>query len=106
MTTATPEDFFEGSGPGLVLYRAIAQAIESFAADVDLTVSKSQIAFRRRRGFAYVWVPVRYVKSAVPLVLSIAVDRTLNSERFKEVVHPSPQVWMHQLELHETGDRW
>jgi predicted transport protein len=104
MTTATPEDFFEGSDRGLVLYRAVVQAMQSFDADVDLRVSRSQIAFHRRRGFAYVWVPGRYVKSAVPLVLSIAVDRPLNSERFKEVVHPSPTVWMHHLELHETAD--
>ena len=56
MTTATPEDFFEGSDRGLVLYRAVVQAMQSFDADVDLRVSRSQIAFRRRRGFAYVWV--------------------------------------------------
>ena len=104
MTTATPEDFFEGSDRGLVLYRAVVQAMQSFDADVDLRVSRSQIAFRRRRGFAYVWVPGHYVKSTVPLVLSIAVDRPLNSERFKEVVHPSPTVWMHHLELHETAE--
>ena len=52
MTTATPEDFFEGSDRGLVLYRAVVQAMQSFDADVDLRVSRSQIAFRRRRGFA------------------------------------------------------
>jgi hypothetical protein len=44
MTMATPEEFFDGSDRGMVLYRAVVQAIQPFAADVDLRVSKSQSA--------------------------------------------------------------
>ncbi|WP_454810594.1 DUF5655 domain-containing protein [Paenarthrobacter nitroguajacolicus] len=68
---------------------------------VNIRVSKSQIAFRRHRGFAYVWRPGQYIKSDVPAVLSIALPRKIDSPRFKEVVHPSADVWMHHLELHK-----
>ena len=59
---------------------------------------------RRRRGFAYVWRPGQYVGSDVPAVLSIALPQEVSSERFKSVVHPSPTVWMHHLELDRPAD--
>jgi hypothetical protein len=98
----TPEAFFRGSPRGLDLFRAVAQALDSIA-DVEVRVSKSQIAFRRRRGFAYIWRPGQYLKSNVPAVLSIALARPLDSLRFKEVVHPAAKVWMHHLELREAA---
>jgi uncharacterized protein DUF5655 len=98
----TPEAFFRGSPLGLELFRAVAQAVDSIAV-VEIRVSKSQIALRRRRGFAYVWRPGQHLKSDVPAVLSIALDRPLDSPRFKEVVHPSVKVWMHHLVLREIA---
>lgn len=70
---------------------------------MEIRVSKSQIAFRRRRGFAYLWRPGTYVKSVVPLVLSLALPYQAASARFKEIVHPSPRIWMHHLELLDSG---
>ncbi|HEY8699693.1 MAG TPA: DUF5655 domain-containing protein [Arthrobacter sp.] len=32
-------------------------------------------------------------------ILSIALPRRVESPRFKEIVHPSPNIWMHHLEL-------
>jgi hypothetical protein len=51
-----------------------------------------------------VWNPRRYLKTEVPAVLSIALSRRVESSRFKEVVHPSPGVWMHHLELVTADD--
>lgn len=62
------------------------------------------MAFRRRKGFAYLWRPGMYVKSEVPAVLSIGLPHEVRSSRFKSVVHPSPGVWMHHLELRGTDD--
>ncbi|MQA07525.1 MAG: hypothetical protein GEU98_03050 [Pseudonocardiaceae bacterium] len=71
----------------------------------EVRVSKSQVAFRRKRGFAYLWLPGQYLaKPAVDVVLSIALGRHDESERFKEVVHPAPAHWMHHLELRDAGD--
>lgn len=72
---------------------------------VTVRTSKSQVAFRRRRGFAYLWLPGMYLaKPSAEVVLSIALDRELASGRFKEVVHPSPRVWMHHLEIRSLDD--
>ena len=73
--------------------------------DVEERVSKAQIAFRRRRGFAYLWAPGQWLaRPAADAVLSIALPVRLRSRRFKQVVRPSPHVWMHHLEIHGPGD--
>ena len=70
---------------------------------VSVSVTKSQVAFRRRKGFAYVWRPGQYVHSEVPAVLSVALPHEVRCHRFKEVVHPSANVWMHHIELHAAS---
>jgi|SRR5690606_21797431 len=94
----TPESHFQGFPQGLALFEAVKNAIMTIG-KADVRVTKSQIAFHRRRGFAYVWRPGQYVKSDIPAVLSIALPREVSSERFKSVAHPAKDVWMHHLEL-------
>ncbi len=84
-----------------MLYREVRDAVAAIG-EADVQVTKSQIAFRRRRGFAYVWRPGQYVTSDVPAVLSIALSREVSSHRFKSVAHPSTKVWMHHIELHRA----
>ena len=98
----SPEDLFDGFPRGLAVCRAVEQAVAAIG-DAAVVVSKSQVAFRRRRGFAYVWRPGQYVDSEVPAVLSLALPREVVSHRFKEVVHPSSRVWMHHLELDDAA---
>ncbi|HSF37204.1 MAG TPA: DUF5655 domain-containing protein [Nocardioides sp.] len=102
MAGRSPEDLFDGFPRGLAVCRAVEQAVAAIG-DAAVVVSKSQVAFRRRRGFAYVWRPGQYVDSEVPAVLSLALPREVVSHRFKEVVHPSSQVWMHHLELDDAA---
>jgi Domain of unknown function (DUF5655) len=94
---------FDGDAKAVSIYRAIARPLLALE-DVRVVVSKSQVAFRARRGFAYAWAPARYVHSDVPLVLSLAMRDQLPSPRFKEVAHPSPSTWMHHLELRLVRD--
>jgi hypothetical protein len=101
-TNRTPEGFFEGSPDGLALYASVKDAVAAIG-ESTVQVTKSQIAFRRRKGFAYVWRPGQYVKSEVPAVLSIALPRELTSERIKSIAHPSAKVWMHHIELCESS---
>ena len=67
----------------------------------EVRVSKSQIAFRARRGFAYVWRLGRDVDNDVSAVLSIPLPAEGKSKRFESVVHRSPKVWMHHLEIRD-----
>ena len=65
------EDFFADHPDG----RAVAAAVAAVVADLgthEVRVSRSQVAFRRRRGFAYLWRPGQYVRSEVPAALSVA----------------------------------
>ena len=98
----TAEDLFEGFPGGLAMCRAVEQAVSTIG-DATVVVSKSQVTFRRRRGFAYVWRPGQYLDNEVPAVLSIALPHEVVSDRFKEVVHPSSHVWMHHLELDDAA---
>jgi hypothetical protein len=96
--------FFAGSPLGLAAYRGVSASL----ADVDgwrVRVTRSQVAFRRRRGFAWLWLPGSYLAHpAAEVVLTIALGRRDPSPRFKEVVPPSPAHWIHHLELQRDAD--
>jgi hypothetical protein len=93
-----PGTLFAGSPAGLRILAAVRDAVGELGG-AQVRTTRSQVAFRRRRGFAWLWRPGMYVRSDVPAVLSIALPRRLASPRFKEVVRPSPRAWMHHLEL-------
>ncbi|WP_427169687.1 DUF5655 domain-containing protein [Arthrobacter sp. 92] len=100
---STPEEVFRGCPLGLELLHAVEGLLAPPAPAMRTT--KSQVAFRgSRRGFAYVWCPGRYLTSDVPAVLSIALGRRITDGRYKEVVQPSPGIWMHHLELRSVED--
>ena len=94
-----PEDFLDGHVTALAVYAKTCRYLSDLG-PLEIRTSKSQIAFRRRRGFAYLWLPGQYLRSPhADVVLSIALDRHDPSPRFKEVVQPTPGHWMHHLEL-------
>jgi hypothetical protein len=66
---------------------------------------RSQIAFRRGRGFAWIWAPRQYLgKNAAPLAISLALPKRIRSRRWKEVVTPRPGWYMHHLEIRRASD--
>jgi len=97
------ENLFRGFPDGLAICRRVQDVVAAIGA-APVSVTKSQLAFRRRRGFAYVWRPGQYVDSDVPAVLSIALPRQVTSDRFKSVVHPAKNIWMHHLELRDVSE--
>ena len=109
MRTGTAPDFgspslFDGATLALDVFRAVRRALEEIG-DVELRVTKSQVAFRRRRGFAYLWMPSQWLdRPHDTVVLSIALDHQLQSPRFKQVVEPAPGRWMHHLEVRAVGE--
>jgi hypothetical protein len=98
----TPDDLFAGFPAGLAIHDRVAEVVAALGG-VESRVTRSQVTFRHGRGFAFVWRPGQYVGSDVPAVLSIALPHEVASPRFKQVVHPSPRVWMHHLELAEPA---
>jgi len=49
----TPEEFLGESDLGLAVFETVSGLLSSFS-DVTIKTTKSQIAFGRRRGFAYI----------------------------------------------------
>jgi hypothetical protein len=104
--TMTPEEYLRGDRLGLAVLERVASILGGADADAEMRATKSQIAFRRRRGFAYVWLPGRYLgrRSEGIVVLSIALGRPDGSTRWKEVTQVSPNHWMHHLEARDEGE--
>lgn len=93
-----PEDILDGHEIANSAYETAREKLNEFG-PFETWTSKSQIAFRRRRGFAYLWLPDQYLRGPhADVVLSVALYRYDPSPRFKEVVQPSPGRWMHHLE--------
>jgi hypothetical protein len=100
----TPEEHFAGHPLALEVLDAVRALLAPYG-DVQVRTTKSQVAFRRQRGFAYLWLPGRYLtRPAADVVLSIVLDRRDESPRWKEVAHPSPAHWMHHLEVTDVAD--
>jgi hypothetical protein len=99
-----PSEFFAGRPLGVAVYERVREVLDPLGHS-EVRTTRSQIAFRRRRGFAWLWRPDQYLaRPDADVVLSVALARDLCSPRFKEVVHPSPRVWMHHLEVHSVDD--
>jgi len=100
----SPPDFFKGNARSFELFEAVRKAVEE-AGPSDMRTTKSQIAFRRKRGFAWVWMPEMYLKrEAAPLVLTVGLRRRDGSPRWKQVVEPYRGRFMHHLEVYAVGD--
>lgn len=99
------EQYFADCDPrSRPIFEAVRSAIESIG-PADVRVTKSQIAFRHRRGFAWVWMPAQYLRGKVaPLVLTISLNRRDESPRWKEIVEPRPGRFTHHLELRAVED--
>jgi uncharacterized protein DUF5655 len=99
-----PEDFFAGHPDAHAVFEKV-RAVLNQLGPLEVRASKSQVAFRRQRGFAFLWLPGRYLSTpTAEVVLSIALGRHDPSPRFKQVVHPAPTQWMHHLEIRDVDD--
>ncbi len=71
----------------------------------QLRVTTSQIAFCRRRTFAWVWIPARYLRGrVVPLVLTLTLRHRDPSARWKEIIETRPGHFTNHLELFSAAD--
>ncbi len=102
----TLDEFFAGQELSRQLFDAVRALVdEQGAAGVELRVTKSQVAFRRGKAFAWAWMPEKYLRrKCAPLVLSIALPYRDTSPRWKQVVEPAPGRFMHHLELYALDE--
>jgi hypothetical protein len=101
----TLDQFFSGYDGSRRIFDALRAAIEALGSaeastEVEVRVTRSQVAFRRRKAFAWAWVPDRYLGGGhAPLVLTLSFDRRDGSPRWKQIVEPAPGRFTHHLEL-------
>jgi Domain of unknown function (DUF5655) len=99
-----PEELLAGHSIALAVFERVRSVLQALG-PLDIRTSKSQVAFRRSRGFAYLWLPGQHLaRPAADVVLSFALGRHESSPRIKEVVHPSPRHWMHHLEIRDPRE--
>jgi hypothetical protein len=102
----TAEQLLGGSELALTALAWVRRVVaEEGVEDVGERVGRSQVAFHRRVGFAWLWRPGRYLRDpGAEVVLSLALGRHDPSPRWKEVAHPSARHWVHHLEVHAETD--
>jgi hypothetical protein len=94
------EDLFEDYPAAIAVTQAV-QAHLATLGPVAMAATKTQVSFRRRVRFAWVWVPKQAAgggHSPTPVV-SFALRRRETHGRVKESVTPRDGVWMHHVEV-------
>jgi hypothetical protein len=100
----SPDEFLNKQPDAKPLFAAVQMAVNKIG-KASIRVTKSQIAFRRHKNFAYVWVPRQFLHGNVaPLVLTLSFPTRIPSPRWKQVVEPSPGHFTHHLELRKVED--
>ena len=98
------DEFFKDQETSRQLFEAINNIVQTFGV-AELRVTRSQIAFRRRKAFAWVWMPGKYLRGkTAPLVLTLSFRKRDPSPRWKEIVEPAPGRFTHHLELYSTEE--
>jgi len=98
------DEFFAGQDESRGIFEAVRRAVEAIG-PAELLVGKSQVSFRRRKAFAWVWIPGQYLRGkTAPLVLTLSFPSPDSSPRWKEIAEPRPGRFAHHLELYSIAD--
>jgi hypothetical protein len=98
------DQFFTGYEHSRSLFDRLLIEIESLVPSA-MRITKTQIAFSRRKSFAWLWIPEKHLhRKAAPVVLSLSFPQRDLSSRWKEIVEPYRGRFMHHLELFTSND--
>lgn len=98
------EEFFGSAALGRQVYDVLVRLVDDLGS-ATVRVGRSQVGFRRRSGFCWVWLPGMYLsRPAAEVVVSIMLPRQDPSPRWKETVKVTGTRWMHHLEVRDLGD--
>lgn len=94
--------FMSAVPDGPAVFDRVLGALRLRHDDVLVRTTGSQVAFWRRRGFAYLWLPGRHLTHPrTDIALSFALPNQLASPRFAQVVKVSKTLWMHHLDVND-----
>lgn len=98
-------EFFRDQPQARQIFDALLSLVAEFG-PVELAVTKSQIAFRHAKPFAWAWRPGQYLRGrrVAPLVLTLSLAQRDPSPRWKQIVEPARGRFIHHLELYSAAD--
>ena len=101
----TIEELFVDKPVQLKLFQYIERFIESLGR-VEIKVSKTQVAFKNKKQFAWVWLPMPSDKKRPPksIVLSFSLGKPVDNPQIVQVVEPYPGRWMHHVIIQDNTD--
>ena len=93
--------FFDGKPLELGLYEALFVRMEAAFPEASVKVQKSQISFYQRHLFAAASLPIQRKKTWPEhcLVVTVGLNRRLDSPRVAVAVEPYPGRWTHHILL-------
>ncbi len=82
----------------LGLFSLVREYIRSIG-QAAVKESRTQVAFARRRQFAWVWLPQPWERKRPPgsIVLSFSLPRRVTDPRIAQAIEPYPGRWMHHV---------
>lgn len=91
--------FFDPMPEMLPLYQKVREQLAARCPDLQIKVSKTQIAFRNRYGFATASLPWRKVKNrpAQYLLLSFGLSYQKRDPRIEQATEAAPNRWTHHV---------
>jgi hypothetical protein len=103
--TGTLEELFAGRPAALRLFSSVRAFITALG-PVETRVTKTQVSFRARTGFAWVWLPQLWIRKQPEesIVLSFDLRRRIADPRVKQVVEPRPGRFMHHVVIRQEAD--
>lgn len=98
--------FFSKMPEVIPLYERIEGKILDEFEDAKIEIRKTQIAFKSKRGFVYIWLPVRNMKNRPEyyLLLSISLNKRIDSPRITESVETYKNRWIHHLVIEKSEE--
>lgn len=96
------EEFFAGDPLGQEVLALVHRRVGALGG-AELRVARTQVGWARRRGFAFLWCPSRWLGPlGAPLVLTLALPRRDAGSRWREVVEVRPGLWNLHLEVRDA----
>ena len=101
----TIEGLFEGYPFSYRLFKMVRENIESLGM-VKTKATKTHVSFSTETGFAWVWLPQKWIKKAPAnsIVLSSGLSRSAVHMRIKESNEPYPGRWIHHVVIEKESD--
>lgn len=100
-------DFFARDAALLPLFGELAKDITAQYPGSELIVQNSQLAFREKKAFCWVWLPIRAKFKDRPehyFILTFGLNRLLDSPRIVSPAEPYPNRWTHHVIISKRDD--